>query len=64
MPLAELKNLQMLKLENTSVTDFGPLEKLTNLQEFYLEGTKVNDGQIADLKTALPDLVIYKTYRL
>ena len=50
-PVAKLKNLQKLHLEQTKVTDAGlkQLKGLTNLEYLNLYGTAVTDAGLADL---------------
>jgi hypothetical protein len=59
--LARLKQLRTLYLGGTKVTDAGlkELAGLKQLQKLGLSGTKVTDKGIADLKKALPKLVIF-----
>jgi hypothetical protein len=58
--LAGLKQLQWLNLTKTQVTDAGlkHLAGLKQLRLLLLTNTKVTDKGIADLKKALPNLVI------
>lgn len=41
--IAELKNLSVLKLRDTKISDLSPLVSLTNLSELYLQNTQVKD---------------------
>ena len=42
-PLAELKNLQALRISNTKVSDLSPLSSMMNLQQIWIEFSPVSD---------------------
>jgi mono/diheme cytochrome c family protein len=58
--LKNLKNLSYLNLYGTAVTDAGleHLKGLRSLKQLYLWQTKVTEAGAADLKKALPELMI------
>lgn len=60
--LRELTHLEDLSLRNAHVTDVGleHLQGLNRLQRLYLRDTHVTDAGVAELKRALPDLMILK----
>jgi len=60
-PLAELKNLEELKLGNTQVSDLSPLAQLNNLRELSLYNEQVSDlSPLASLKK-LEELLLGNT---
>lgn len=56
--LAEFANLEILGLRGTPVTDVRVLGELPNLRYVDLRETGIDNKQIADLKKALPNLII------
>ena len=56
----ELRNIQVLELNNTNVTDLQPLKALTNLSELHLYGTQVSDEQVKEVQKALPEIGIFR----
>jgi Leucine-rich repeat (LRR) protein len=63
-PLAGLKNLFILRLDNTQVTDVTPLAGLTSLRELQLTNTDIAQEQVRKLQTALPGCRIIWTRRV
>jgi hypothetical protein len=59
-----LKNLQILYLNDTDVTNAGlmHLRELTNLDVLQIDGTKVTQRGIAQLRKSLPATSIYSRY--
>jgi len=60
--LKGLKNLQVLALSRTEVTDagLGALKDIKSLKSIYLIGTKVTPQAIDKLKQAIPGVAVYK----
>lgn len=61
-PLAKLKNLEVLLVPGTQITD-ASLEAfagLSRLKRLEIQGNKVTDGVIAKLKAAIPGLEVVK----
>ena len=60
--LKGLKNLQVLALSRTEVTDAGldALKDIKSLKSIYLIGTKVTPQAIDKLKQAIPGVAVYK----
>ncbi len=58
-PLANLKSLKWLNLENTPVHDLTPLANLKSLELLNLTNTPVSEEQITTLQQALPNCAIY-----
>ena len=57
-PLAELKKLERLVIEETQVNDLSPLEELKNLEMIDFRGTHIDRLQVLDLQQALPNCMI------
>ena len=59
--VAKLENLKGLSLNSTQVTDVGlkDVAKLQNLIAFGLFRTKITKAGVAELKKALPNILIY-----
>ena len=57
-PIKELNNLQILNLVGTQVSDLTPLKPLIWLETLYLSDTPVSNEQVAELRKALPKLMI------
>ena len=59
--MAKLENLKGLSLNSTQVTDVGlkDVAKLQNLIAFGLFRTKITKAGVAELKKALPNILIY-----
>ena len=62
--LLELPNVEVLTLDNTSITDdgIGYLSWMTNLKELYLFDLTTTRGVAEQLQTALPDCHVHLTY--
>lgn len=61
-PLARLKNLEVLLVPGTQITD-ASLEAfagLSRLKRLEIQGNKVTDSAIAKLKAAIPKLEVVK----
>jgi hypothetical protein len=60
--LAGLKNLSILALNSSKVTDVGlrELERLHNLTQLYLHGTRVTNDGFAALRESLPKCMIFR----
>lgn len=57
--LAELKNLKHLDLSKTAVTDLSPLKALKKLESLRIvANSQLSDGQVQELKRALPNCEI------
>ena len=54
-PLAELKNLKLLRLIRAQVSDLSPLVELKNLETLGLHNTPVSEEQVQELRQALPN---------
>ena len=56
MHLKGLTKLEILRLNNTQITDSGleHLKGVTNLKYLELTGTQVTDAGVAELQKALP----------
>ena len=50
-----------LGLDGTQVSNIDALAGCTALETLYLYGTQVSDQAIGDLKSALPNLKIYRS---
>ena len=63
--LSELKNLRILRLTGTRVTDeaIASLAQLTSLEELFLRWTDVTEAGAAELKKQLPDCQIHHLAR-
>ena len=57
-PIKELNNLQILNLVGTQVSDLTPLKPLIWLETLYLSPSAVTNEQVAELRKALPKLMI------
>lgn len=57
-PLAELRNLQFLDLDDTHVIDLAPLIGLTNLSVLTTRKSSVPRDQIENLQKVLPNCKI------
>ena len=64
-PIAELRNLRVLKLPFNDITDAGSraLANLTNLTQLDLSGNYVSEEGVADLRRALPHCQIISWHR-
>ena len=60
--LTGLKNLQVLALSRTAVTDAGldSLKDMKSLKSVYLIGTKVTSQAVEKFKKTLPGVAVYK----
>jgi Leucine-rich repeat (LRR) protein len=58
VPLRFARQLKKLFLFNTPVKDLAPLRELRSLEFLDLRNTAVGEGQIAMLKSSLPNLEI------
>ena len=60
--LKGLKNLQVLALSRTQVTDAGldALKDIKSLKSLYLIGTKVTPQAVEKLKQTMPGVAVYK----
>ena len=58
-PISSLRNLTKLDLSDNRITDITPLYALQNLKELDLAGNTVPEDQLANLRAALYECVIY-----
>ena len=57
-PLGSLKNLTILDLAYNDISDLTPLKSLVRLTSLNIEYNPLNEGQVADLRAALPNCEI------
>ncbi|MHC4406744.1 MAG: hypothetical protein ACYTG0_44545 [Planctomycetota bacterium] len=62
--MRSLKNLEILFLNDTEITDVGlmHLRELSNLDVLQIDGTKVTQRGIAQLRKSLSETSIYSRY--
>ena len=58
-PLSKLKTLRTLHLDNNDIKDFTPLYDLNGLTMLTISGIEVSQNQIKELKTRLPNCLVY-----
>ena len=63
-PLADLKSLRFIDLQNTQVSNLSPLAELKSLEVLWLQSTRVSDEQVQKLRQALPNCKISHSIRV
>ena len=57
--LSSLTKLSFLGLSGNNISDLTPLYGLTSLTELYISNNNVTPQQVRDLKSALPNCILY-----